>query len=57
MDKEMIMFAGVIVLAVLAFVSADKWQKAEKKLKKAEKRLKEYKQANSSNAPSWTPVA
>jgi type II secretory pathway component PulM len=52
MDKEMIMFAGVIVLAVLAFVSADKWQKAEKKLKKAEKKLEEYKQSNSSDSPS-----
>ena len=56
MDKEMIMFAGVIVLAVLAFVSADKWQKAEKKLKKAEKKLEKYKQSNSSDSPSWTSV-
>ena len=48
----MIVFAGLIVLVGLVFFSVDKWQKAEKKLKKAEKRLKEYKQANSSNAPS-----
>ena len=57
MDKEMIIFVGVIVLVVLVFFSVDKWQKAEKKLKKAEKKLKEYEQANSSDSPSWTPVA
>ena len=56
MDKEMIIFAGVIVLVGLVFFSVDKWQKAEKKLKKAEKKLEEYKQANS-DASSWTPVA
>ena len=57
MDKEMIIFAAVIVLVGLVFFSVDKWQKAEKKLKKAEKKLEEYKQANSSNASSWTPIA
>ena len=57
MDKEMIVFAGLIVLVGLVFFSVDKWQKAEKKLKKAEKKLEEYKQANSSDASSWTPVA
>ena len=57
MDKEMIIFAGVIVLVGLVFFSVVKWQKAEKKLKKAEKKLEEYKQANSSDSPSWTPVA
>ena len=57
MDKEMIVFAGLIVLVGLVFFSVDKWQKAEKKLKKAEKKLEEYEQANSSDASSWTPVA
>ena len=57
MDKEMIVFAGLIVLVGLVFFSVDKWQKAEKKLKKAEKKLEEYKQANSSDASSWTPTA
>ena len=57
MDKEMIVFAGLIVLVGLVFFSVDKWQKAEKKLKKAEKKLEEYKQANSSDASSWTPIA
>ena len=57
MDKEMIVFAGLIVLVGLVFFSVDKWQKAEKKLKKAEKKLEEYKQANSSDSPSWTPTA
>ena len=57
MDKEMIIFAAVIVLVGLVFFSVDKWQKAEKKLKKAEKKLEEYKQANSSDSPSWTPFA
>ena len=45
MDKEMIVFAGLIVLVGLVFFSVDKWQKAEKK-------LEEYKQANSSDSPS-----
>jgi len=45
MDKEMIVFAGLIVLVGLVFFSVDKWQKAEKK-------LEEYKQANSSDASS-----
>ena len=40
MDKEMIVFAGLIVLMGLVFFSVDKWQKAEKKLKKAEKSWK-----------------
>ena len=57
MDKEMIIFAGVIVLMGLVFFSVDKWQKAEKKLKKAEKKLEEYKQANSPDSSSWTPIA
>ena len=57
MDKEMIIFAGLIVLVGLVFFSVDKWQKAEKKLKKAKKKLEEYEQANSSDSPSWTPVA
>ena len=64
MDKEMIKFALLIVLVGLTFFSADKWQKAEKKLKKAERKLKkaekkleEYEQVNSSDADSWTPVA
>ena len=57
MDKEMIIFVGVIVLVVLVFFSVDKWQKAEKKLKKAKKKLEKYEQANSSDSPSWTPVA
>ena len=57
MDKEMIVFAGLIVLVGLIFFSVDKWQKAEKKLKKAKKKLEEYEQANSSDSPSWTPVA
>ena len=57
MDKEMIIFAGVIVLVVLVYFSANKWQKTEKKLKKAEKKLEEYKQGNSSDSSSWTPVA
>ena len=57
MDKEMIVFAGLIVLVGLVFFSVDKWQKAEKKLKKAEKKLEEYKQANSSDASSWNPTA
>ena len=55
----MIVFALLIVLVGLTFFSADKWQKAEKKLKKAEKKLKkaerkleEYEQANSSDSPS-----
>ena len=52
MDKEMIIFAGVIVLVVLVYFSANKWQKAEKKLKKAEKKLEEYKQGNSSDSSS-----
>ena len=56
MDKEMIVFAGLIVLVGLVFFSVDKWQKAEKKLKKAEKKLEEYKQANS-DASSWNPTA
>jgi FtsZ-interacting cell division protein ZipA len=50
MDKEVIILSGVIVLVVLLFVSANKWQKAEKKLKKAEKKLEEYKQGNSSDS-------
>jgi hypothetical protein len=45
MDKEMIIFAGVIVLMGLVFFSVDKWQKAEKKLEK-------YEQTNSSDSPS-----
>ena len=57
MDKEMIIFAGVIVLMGLVFFSVNKWQKAEKKLKKAKKKLEKYEQANSSDSPSWTPVA
>ena len=57
MDNKMIIFAGVIVLIGLVFFSVNKWQKAEKKLKKAEKKLEEYKQANSSDASSWTPFA
>ncbi|MDA7823475.1 hypothetical protein N9A58_07810 [Opitutales bacterium] len=52
MDNELITFSGVIVLVVLLFVSANKWQKAEKKLKKAEKKLEEYKQANSPDSSS-----
>lgn len=52
MDKEIIIFAGVIVLVGLVFFSVDKWQKAEKKLKKAEKKLEEYEQGNSSDASS-----
>jgi hypothetical protein len=52
MDKEMIIFAGVIVLMGLVFFSVDKWQKAEKKLKKAKKKLEQYEQANSSDASS-----
>jgi len=50
MDKEVIILSGVIVLVVLLFVSANKWQKAEKKLKIAEKKLEEYKQGNSSDS-------
>ena len=57
MDNKMIIFAGVIVLIGLVFFSVNKWQKAEKKLKKAKKKLEEYKQANSSDSPSWTTVA
>ena len=57
MDKEMIVKAGLIVLVGLVFFSVDKWQKAEKKLKKAKKKLEKYEQANSSDSPSWTPVA
>ena len=57
MDKEMIVFAGVIVLMGLVFFSVDKWQIAEKKLKKAKKKLEEYEHANSSDSLSWTPVA
>ena len=57
MDKEMIVFAGLIVLVGLVFFSVDKWQKAERKLKKAEKKLEEYEQVNSSDADSWTLVA
>jgi uncharacterized membrane protein YciS (DUF1049 family) len=52
MDKEMIIFAGVIVLMGLVFFSVDKWQKAEKKLKKTEKKLEKYEQTNSSDSPS-----
>ena len=52
MDKEMIIFAGVIVLMGLVFFSVDKWQKAEKKLKKAKKKLEQCEQANSSDASS-----
>jgi len=52
MDKEMIIFAGVIVLMGLVFFSVDKWQKAEKKSKKAKKKLEQYEQANSSDASS-----
>jgi NADH:ubiquinone oxidoreductase subunit 3 (subunit A) len=52
MDKEMIIFAAVIVLVGLVFFSVDKWQKAEKKLKKAKKKLEEYEQGNSSDSPS-----
>jgi uncharacterized membrane protein len=50
MDKEVIILSGVIVLVVLLFVSANNWQKAEKKLKIAEKKLEEYKQGNSSDS-------
>ena len=57
MDKEMIVKAGLIVLVGLVFFSVDKWQKAEKKLKTAKKKLEKYEQANSSDSPSWTPVA
>ena len=64
MDKEMIVFTGLIVLVGITFFTADKWQKAEKKLKKAERKLKkaekkleEYEQVNSSDADSWTLVA
>jgi uncharacterized membrane-anchored protein YhcB (DUF1043 family) len=52
MDKEMIIFAAVIVLVGLVFFSVDKWQKTEKKLKKAKKKLEEYEQVNSSDSPS-----
>ena len=52
MDNQLIILSGVIVLVVLLFVSANKWQKAKKKLKKAEKKLEEYKQSNSSDSPS-----
>ena len=52
MDNQLIILSGVIVLVVLLFVSANKWQKAEKKLKKAEKKLEEYKQANSPDSSS-----
>ena len=52
MDNELITLSGVIVLVVLLFVSANKWQKAEKKLKKAEKKLEEYKQGNSPDSSS-----
>ena len=52
MDNELIILSGVIVLVVLLFVSANKWQKAEKKLKEAEKKLEEYKQGNSPDASS-----
>ena len=55
----MIKFALLIVLVGLTFFTADKWQKAEKKLKKAERKLKkaekkleEYEQVNSSDADS-----
>ncbi|MDB3959132.1 hypothetical protein N9408_09515 [Opitutales bacterium] len=52
MDNELITLSGVIVLVVLLFVSANKWQKAEKKLKKAEKKLEEYKEGNSPDSSS-----
>jgi FtsZ-interacting cell division protein ZipA len=52
MDKEIIIFVGAIVLVGLVYFSANKWQKAEKKLKKAEKKLEEYKQGNSSDSSS-----
>ena len=45
MDNELIILSGVIVLVVLLFVSANKWQKAEKKLEK-------YKEANSPDSSS-----
>ena len=48
----MIILSGVIVLVVLLFVSANKWQKAEKKLKKAEKKLEEYQEGNSPDTSS-----
>jgi len=51
MDNELIILSGVIVV-VLLFVSANKWQKAEKKLKEAEKKLEEYKEANSPDSSS-----
>ena len=57
MNNELIILSGVIVLVVLLFVSANKWQKAEKKLKEAEKKLEEYKEANSPDSSSWTPIA
>ena len=52
MDNELIILSGVIVLVVLLFVSANKWQKTEKKLKEAEKKLEEYKEANSPDSSS-----
>ena len=52
MDNELIILSGVIVLVVLLFVSANKWQKAEKKLKKAEKKLEEYQEGNSPDTSS-----
>jgi hypothetical protein len=52
MDNELIILSGVIVLVVLLFVSANKWQKAEKKLKEAEKKLEKYKEANSPDSSS-----
>ena len=52
MDNQLIILSGVIVLVVLLFVSANKWQKAEKKLKEAEKKLEKYKEANSPDSSS-----
>ena len=40
MDKEMIVFAGLIVLVGLVFFSVDKWQKAEK-IKESRKKVGE----------------